>query len=796
MRKTIPIFIVLLYNFTLIGQQNITGTLTNSDTKSVELANILLYNKLDSTTMISGTVSDSLGRFVFKNIDGGNFYISIQSLEFETSLVSFNKIKNQDKDLGTILLQVNTKLLEMVEIVGRKKLIRKTQGGFIIDAAATLSQQGGTLMDLLRNTPTVFVDAEDGISLRGKAPLILINGRNSSISNLTNIPASAIESIEIINNPSALYDSESENGIINIKLKKGNQEGFNGHVALGTGRGAKQRWNSSSGLNYKNNKLNIGLSYDNRFAERIRYMDASRVYFENTSNHTIIQRRDDSRNERTHNLRANIDYETSHHIWNFEAISAFEDEDNYETLKNYLYDSSISGIGDKYQRFSEEFRKSLINELALTYKRKFKTDSKSLTVNISNSFENGNENTLISTQDLIDNDVLYGFIYRQKTRFKENNSISNGRLDYSQKFEKITLQTGYKATIRSAKNDFGQATELSNSYVDIAAQTGILNFNEYIHAAYAQINSKIGTDDDPKMEFAAGLRAESTNNHGTIISQDLEFNNQYLNLFPNASMIYHHNENREFQFNYSRRINRPRLGQLNPFTDITDSLSQRSGNPNLKPELTHSFEIGFGQRYSSITLSTKLFYRFSTNTILPFSILKPGNVIYARPENAGNSEIYGIEMLISHNFSKFWDGNMSFSLFRQLIYAENIRQFSSNDVLGWNIKWINNFQPWKNGKIQLIGIYNAPTAILQGTRRAVYNVDIAFQQKIWKEKARIGITVTDIFNTQFSGYNLVTSEFTYNRKFKIDTRAVQVTFAYTFGTKFKEKLMENKFSND
>ncbi len=279
-------------------------------------------------------------------------------------------------------------------------------------------------------------------------------------------------------------------------------------------------------------------------------------------------------------------------------------------------------------------------------------------------------------------------------------------------------------------------------------------------------------------------------------SLNMDFENSYINLFPSANIGYNISESQIIRISYGKRINRPSLGQLNPFTDITDSLTQRSGNPLLLPEISNNMEIAYTKNLTHGGIISKLYYRNSKNSILPFTILRNDGVLFTQPLNAGTTQTLGFETVLSYEPTKFWKTNWSLSLFNQHIDANNIQAEALNTVLSWNTKWINDFTLWQNAKLQMIGIYNSPTATIQGNRIAVYNVDAAFQQKIWKDKGRLGLIVTDIFNTQKNGFIWETNDFNFSRIFKVDTRAVLLTIAYTFGTTFKEKLMENKFSND
>jgi outer membrane receptor protein involved in Fe transport len=235
---------------------------------------------------------------------------------------------------------------------------------------------------------------------------------------------------------------------------------------------------------------------------------------------------------------------------------------------------------------------------------------------------------------------------------------------------------------------------------------------------------------------------------------------------------------------------------LNPFTDITDSLTQRGGNPKLKPELVHSLELGYNKEWEKISFSSLLFYRRANNIIQAFTILRPDGVLFTQPLNFGNSVTYGSENILTAYLSKFWDVNLSFSLFQQNIDGSNVGSEVGNSVFSWYGKIINNFTLWKGSKLQLIGVYNSPIATPQGERIAIYNADLGFQQKVIKGKGRFGLIVTDIFNTQRSGFLWNTADFSFSRMNKVDSRAIVLTFAYTFGTSFREKMMENKFSNE
>lgn len=801
-KKIISLIIVALLIFhstTIFSQSSCTikGKVVEKNLP-VEFARVLLFEISDTSTPVRNTLTDSTGHFIIEKILNGNYVLKIQFLGFvpERMVIALNR-ENEIWEAGNIILVPISKQLESVTITASKNIIQKTAQGFIVNAGANLAQMGGTVTDLLRNTPTVVVDPEGAITLRGKSPLILINGRNSSIANTDQIPASSVESIEIINNPSAQFDADAESGIINIKLKKSKMPGNNGALALGTGFGAKGRINSSVLLNHKTEEINVGLAYDNRFAGRTRRLTGDRINFNLPDEHFLTQRRSDERVERLQNLRFNIDLLLNPKSeLSFEASGSLEEQDNDETLNNTL-EKQTKEFNTKSIRHSLELERSKVAEFAVNYNRKYDDDRKSLSAGVSTSFNADKENTDITSQSLAENNTTLGDPFLQRTHNYEMTSITNIKTDFVQPVSgKAVIEAGYKGIIRFLDADFQSQDNQNGTYVIDALASNVFTFREQVHAAYIQFRSFAGDKNKPTWKYDMGLRGEQVWNKGQAATNNVSFRNNYFNFFPTANISYYKTPDEFWKVSYSRRINRPGLGQLNPFIDITDSLNKHGGNPYLKPELVHSIEWGYNKEWSKFSVYTSLFYRYATNTIRQFTVLFPSGVALTQPVNIGNAATYGLEnIIIARPFNKY-DVNLSLSFFQQHIDGTNLDRAAVNDVFSWYGKLINNFVLWPGAKLQVTGIYNSPLATPQGKRIAIYVVDLGFQQKLGKGNGRLGLIVTDVFNTQKNGFEMNTSDFTYQRTSKSDTRALLITFAYTFGTSFKEKLMENTFSND
>jgi len=794
-KKNLYIYLFFFLSLKVFGQQN--GTIHSrivEKNSPIELVNVLIYHSTDTLKIHKFTTSDSLGKFSISGLAPGKYHLKTQLMGYVPAKISFQINDTQNLQLADISLEVDNKMLAAVEVISQKELVQKTTQGFIIKAKDNLTQAGGSATDLLKSIPTVVVDAEGAITVRGKGPLILINGRTSGISSTDLIPASSVESVEIINNPSAQYDADSEGGIINIKLKKANKAGTNVSATIGGGFGAKGRGSSAFSINRSSGKWNIGLSYDMRYSERTRKANTTRTSFDQPMNYLLLQNRFDNRIESTQNLKWNLDYAaTDKDVFNVEIIGNFEGQDNDEVLGS-IFSTKMEAFNSRNIRESIEVEKAINGEFAATYSHQFAKKKERMVFNFSTSLGKVNQDTDIDTRSLTESGSNLGQPYLQRTYSHAKPQISNLKFDYIKPISSTSvIETGYKGIFRSNTIDFQNQSVFSGVFIKNPALSNIFDFKEQIHAAYIQLKSEPTTS----FKYDIGLRAEKVVNEGSSISNaSISFQRDYFNVFPTANFAYFLNKSDFVKFSFSRRINRPGLGQLNPMIDITDSLNQHGGNPYLKPELVNAFELGYSKEGEGWSLSSSAFYRLSNNIIRPFIELKPNGVALTTPQNFGNASTFGIEEMLDWFPTKFWTMNTSVSIFNQKIDGNYYSTDVANEVVSWYGKMIHNFTLSKQTKLQVIGAYNSPIAMPQGTRMAVYNIDLGFQTKILKGKGGLGIVLSDIFNMQNSGNIASASNFHLERTFKVDTRALFITFAYSFTNVFKESLLDNLFSND
>ncbi|TRZ82647.1 MAG: TonB-dependent receptor [Sediminibacterium sp.] len=781
---------------TLVAQGKITGNLVNNN-KPVEFATVTISNEQDANKVLFYEATDSLGAFSFDKLDYGKYLVKVKLVGFlpisKTAILNANVSALNFKDLNLI---EDASELSRVTVTAQKKMIEKTIEGFIINTANNITQIGGTATDLLKATPTVSVDNDGVITLRGKTPLILINGRNSSLANTDQIAASGIESIEIINNASSKYDANAESGIINIKLKKNKQAGTNGALALGGGIAAKGRINSSIILNNKVGKWNIGLGYDNRFAGRTRKIESNRTNYNLVDNYSIIQNRNDKRVEKLQNLKLNLDYNINqYNTISFEALGNMESQDNNEDLISKLY-KKPNVFTSSNDRNSFEYEKVKEGEFALNYLKTYKNSKKTMNATISSSVEKGRQNTDIFTKVLNESLSQTGVMQTQLTHNYEDGVITNAKLDYYIPVSKNgVFETGYKGLFRTIKTDYLTADKINETYITNTLVSNVFNFNEQVQAFYIQYhNTTENNTSQSNWTYAAGLRAEQVNNTGETITQSTRFSNNYLKLFPTANLSFNINEKESFKLSYGKRINRPGLGQLNPFVDITDILSPHSGNPNLKPEIIDAYELSYNKGNANLNFTSSLFFRHSTNAIRPFYIQQSNGAILNMPMNIGNTDNYGLETMVISKPVNFYDFNASATLFQQKINGSNIAAEAVQSSMNWSGKLINNFSLSNKSKLQVIANYISPKTTPQGESFSLYNVDLGLQQKIGKTNFKMNFIVVDAFNTLKSGYNTQTSTFSIYRSQKSDTRAFMITLAYSFKSALKDKMLENKFN--
>jgi outer membrane receptor protein involved in Fe transport len=821
--------------------------LDKSKAQPVEFANVVVKRSGDST-VVKGVVTDTKGEFVIENLKFGRYDLTIFFVGYQKMTLTGITINPQGPNARLDKIELNEDSKQLAEIVveGKTEFIQTTPDGIVITPSANPTQTGGTAADVLQQAPSVQVDANGGVTLRGGNPNILINGRNSSFGGgggrgmgmggmgggggggLDQISADEIESIEINTNPSARFDADGVGGLINIRLKRDRQLGTHGNFNFNLGN----RWRTGLGgrINHRTEKWNFFASYFGRLDKRLgedlteRFTDTYTSLDPNIDRTYLSQTRDNRTVGQFHNVRAGVDYYFSEkESITFEAMYGFRDFESTGALR-----SRTLAINDRSFRLGNNQDNTTIDkgnnyEFSLNYKKEFAKKRQEMLASVTTSFGNGRQ-----ILDLVNQAVLAdGSILNLPSNLTQNglnanrNNTTSVQFDYSHPVGKNGLfETGYKGIIRTLNTD-ADWTRLNRLTQVFEPNTLINNeyrYNENVQAVYTAYKSKMG-----KFDYSLGLRFEQVWYGGNLTAENQKesFDRQYFNVFPTARIAYNINQKTsEFiKLSYSRRIDRPGFGDLNPFRDISNPLNIRLGNTNLQPELINVVELGYNKFWNKITINPNLFYRYRTNLVqrlslpigtedaeflngLNLSEEQKNQVFVNSPINIGFSHSYGAEMIASAEITKWFTMNGSASFFRTIIeggqMAEDLKVNINSSVSSWNLRGSLNFTPAKTWRIQMNAFYNSPQAVAQGERLGFYAVGFGVNKNLWNNKGGIGINIRDMFYTMIFGstsFGQSTREITpigggapytqfttFNQTSSVrrDTRNIAINFRYRF----------------
>lgn len=673
------------------------------------------------------------------------------------------EIQNENQDLGEVVVQAD------------KVMMRTNVEGITINPSQNLSNLGGTLLDILRNTPSVRVTDDGSISLRGSTGTnVLINGRNSSLTqNLDQIPASAIEQIRIINNPNARYDAEAEGGIIDIILKKGIDVGTHGGVEAVYG--TRGRTSAGVRLNHRTLRYNVYGGYNMRRWRDVGVRRIQREIF--GDGESLNQETNTSRENLGHTFNYGVDYYFGNNIISYEGVFSKSED----TQMNTLY-SRLTGLEDN-RLLSHYVRRNNENELddgvenALIYERTFKDPGKSLKFSASNSYRNQFKTQRI---DIFNNasegnpDFLTG---RERALTDERRYISVFQLDYKQPInEKTGMEMGLKSNIRNFNNDYeySRFSETSQNFVEDLAVSNRFDYKDRIHAGYFIVSKS-----SDKFDATVGLRGEYTTVDTYLYNTDERNQQEYFNLFPSLQSLYKINEEHSIKFTYSRRIDRPTAWRLNPFPDITDSLNVRRGNPNLQPEMINSLELGHVLNTDKSSFTSNVFYRQVKGQLDFITTIEDG-VSFSQPENLNNAESLGLEIIGVTEITDWWSINGSVTGFRINVDGSNISEEFTNSGFAWNTKMATDFKLPLAINFQLVFNYESPEIEAQGRDLSQYYADASLQKSFFSNKASLIVSLRDIFDTRrFAGFAR-TQTFSQEFYAKRETRILLFSARYNF----------------
>lgn len=770
------------------------GKVVDSETgKPMEFVTVSVESQRDSSVFY-GTVTDRKGYFKVSEIKVGAYWVSLNYMGYNAERlgpVRLTPKESVEQDLGTIRMEAAISELGTAEIVEEKPYMEVRMDKKVYNVEENITTTGGSVNEVLENIPSVEVDIDGNISLRGSQNLtVLIDGKPSGLTGgdrqalLDQIPASSIEAVEVITNPSAKYDPDGMAGIINVVLKKNKLEGFYGNLKLTAGNG--NNYNASLGLNYRNDKVNLfssyGFRYQDRFSRRLNYRE---TYFDDVTS-LLDQTGEGDRSGGSHTVRLGADW----YLTPSKTLSIsgkYGDRNNAEIEANtYLIQDPLLAFDQDYVRAADGNSDRSSIDLNLGFRQEFGSREHYLKADAFAS-RSINDSQDIFTESWYDGDGLaLDTIIPWEVNQNENlTDVLMLQVDYERPMpHKGKFEAGAKSIIRDMDTDFvaGFSEDGSEPYFRDDTRSNDFEYNEQIHAAYSTYGRQFGD-----FGVQLGARLEQVFTDALLVNTGEDFENDYLSLFPSANLSYNFTEKQILQLSYSRRINRPRTRQLNPFPIYSDPLNLRKGNPFLLPEYANSVELGFTQFFGKNMLSSAVYYRGVSNVIRRFKTIDTTGVSTTTYENIAGSESYGIELIANFKPLKWWNLNASFNWYRSISDGSNLESDLEADATSWFLRGMSTWK-WGNGwEAQVSGRYKAPQIILQGEFSGFLSIDAALQKSILDKKGSLNLRVSDIFNTREFDFETVGADFFQEGNRKRESRFVYLTFSYRFG-----KLEERK----
>lgn len=753
----------------------VSGTLRDGQREEVlGFVQVALFDADDAANPVAFSDSDEDGKFAI-TVSRGTYTFRAFFLGFEDRIIEEVKVAG-NVDLGDVLMRHEGQNLSEVVVQTSKMPVRSGLEGIVITPENNIANAGGTLLDILRNTPSISVSEDGTIALRGSTGTnILINGRNSSLTqNLDQLPASAVEEVRVINNPNARFDAEAEGGVIDIILKKGQDLGTHGG-AEGT-YGTRNRSNVGARLNHRGTAFNVFGGYNYRDWKSVGTRNSTRMVFEDQE--TLSQTTDNTSREKGHNLNYGADYYFGNNILSYEGVyqygQSFQTNTLYAALTR-MTENGGEGSFDYVRRNTEDEKDEGLDN-ALIFEHHFKDREHLLRFTASHSYRNQYKTQRIEIFGNTLDPAPANLTGQERAYTDEVRNIAVFQFDYIKPWETGKFETGLKSNIRKFDNDYRylRRDESSQEFVEDPAVSNRFLYQDQIHAGYAVYSSKRS-----KFEYALGLRGEYTQ-VDTYLENTAEENRQdYFSLFPSLQTMYNLSEIHSLKFTYSRRIDRPTAWRLNPFPDITDSLNIRRGNPNLQPEMINSFEFGHLANFEKSSLTTNLFYR-KVDGQLDFITFVEDGISYSQPENLLSSSSYGIEFIGTAELTDWYSLNGGVTVFRIEVDGSNVSEEFTNAGYSWNAKLTQDFSLPHGFNFQLAANYDSPEIEAQGRDLAQYYLDASLQKSLFSEKGSLSLSLRDVFDTRRFAGNALTNSFSQEFYAKRETRILLLTARFNF----------------
>ncbi|MBL7717280.1 MAG: TonB-dependent receptor [Flavipsychrobacter sp.] len=790
--RVVALFAALLLPVLSFAQNGkITGRLADGKNNPISYATVVLM-KADSSVLDGATSADN-GSFEIDAPAPGSYLLKVSAIGAAPRFIGDINISPETpgKDVGVITLSFTTQNLDEVQIVSEKSVMEMYVDKKVFNVDKNITTAGGSATDVLSNVPSVSVDVDGSVSLRGKGNVtILIDGKPATLlgsdvnTALQSLPAASIDNIEVITNPGAKYDAQGVTGIINIVTKRDKKFGFNGSVNAGAG--TRDKYNGGLNLNAKNTRWNVFLNSN----------------FRNNRNYNRNSNGRDNFNSALYYRGADTGTRTFTGWFNSLGAEYIINKNNTLTLTqnvNYMrwgnkgvsyfgtYADSLNQPLALRQRFSESRGGPLSFATNLDYKHKFRKEKQEITSSINYANSAMKHRQQYNTYDAFDPaDGNYHTNLYENTPGEGGNSSLNAQADFTTPF-----------ALKNGKLDAGWKTQLfwfrsANRPTITNRLTGVESFNPVLyndyyyrqqnHAAYASF-----ADQQGKFSYMAGLRLEYTGYDGNVRRGDttqpyVYYTNNFLNLFPSVFLSYKLPKDQSVYLNFSRRINRPSFWNLMPFVDLSNPQDTSMGNPNLKPEFIYNAELNYNRMFKKgHNFMTSAYYQYTSGMIERYRRFYSDGTSFSQPQNLATGLTYGLELIGRMQLLPIWDATVNFNLFRNEVRGTNIAPELNNSGTAWFTKANTNIRLPKGFSLQLNGNYESPKVLAQGKLQEVYWVDIALRKNFFNNKATLVLNVSDVFDTRKYSTDFLYDTYLQTSYRDRETRIGNISFTYRFG---------------
>ncbi|MFC2134573.1 TonB-dependent receptor domain-containing protein [Bacteroidota bacterium] len=773
-----------------IPMSSITGKIVDADDNlPLEYANVLVYDSLTSV-MVTGSATDSEGVFTVSKLRPGRYYVEVKYIGYDDDLIESVQIRsrNMKVDLGTIKLNRAAYQIDGVQVIGDQISMEYKIDKKVINVAQQSTSLSGTAIDVLENAPSITVDIEGNVSLRGSTDFLVLIDNKPTVFDpsdaLEQIPASAIDKIEIITNPSAKYDPEGTSGIINLITKKNSLDGFNGQINLNGGMYG--RYGGDILINYRAGDFNIflGGNYNKRSYPGERY-SLTETIVSDTSNF-LESNGDHERKRDSYSVKGGFSLNiTDSDIITLQGRYGHRDFGGLSTLYYKEWTQPI-GIENLYTSKIDHTRGGEYYTFNFDYTHKFNPDGHQLVLQ---AYYSDRESNDLDINKLFDesNNITSAQKYIEggpETRLRFN-------LDYKLPFnEKNYIEAGYQADLNTEEgfNDAYELDLLLSDYVFIPEFSNSTKYTKEIQSMYSTYTSENGN-----FGYQLGLRGEYTYRTMELFETAQTFTIDRFDFFPTLHLSYNLGENSQVMASYSRRIHRPRDHALEPFLTWMDAYNVRQGNPNLEPEYINSFEAGYQKHFEWGSVSMEGYYRIRKNKFERVRSVYDTNIMLNTYENVGSSYSLGTELMFSTSFYNWWSMNLTGNLYDYKQDGELYGRSYNNQSFNWSLRLNNQMIIIPTTKLQIMMMFNSPTVTSQGRREGMYMLNAALRHEFIPKTLTATLQVRDILGS--AKHEFTTEGPSFYSTMEMTRRSPRVTLTLSYNINNYKKDMERDEEN-